>query len=134
MLFLMFFFFFFFKQKTAYEMLRSLVGSEMCIRDSLTGWAAGVLAAQVKRLERSGAPAPALPARPGAARDAVAASPWSSGAMTAVPEETRPVGNDGRVRPRPTAGADHRPARAGRGRPADRRRGRLRGGRPGGEH
>eukprot|EP00658_Telonema_sp_P-2_P043057 TRINITY_DN31012_c0_g2_i2.p1 TRINITY_DN31012_c0_g2~~TRINITY_DN31012_c0_g2_i2.p1 ORF type:complete len:195 (-),score=75.57 TRINITY_DN31012_c0_g2_i2:50-634(-) len=29
----MLFFFFFFKQKTAYEMLRSLVGSEMCIRD-----------------------------------------------------------------------------------------------------
>eukprot|EP00658_Telonema_sp_P-2_P059158 TRINITY_DN4789_c0_g1_i10.p4 TRINITY_DN4789_c0_g1~~TRINITY_DN4789_c0_g1_i10.p4 ORF type:complete len:106 (+),score=32.24 TRINITY_DN4789_c0_g1_i10:268-585(+) len=29
----LFFFFFFFKQKTAYEMLRSLVGSEMCIRD-----------------------------------------------------------------------------------------------------
>ena len=28
------FLFFFFKQKTAYEMLRSLVGSEMCIRDS----------------------------------------------------------------------------------------------------
>eukprot|EP00658_Telonema_sp_P-2_P073317 TRINITY_DN62377_c0_g1_i1.p1 TRINITY_DN62377_c0_g1~~TRINITY_DN62377_c0_g1_i1.p1 ORF type:complete len:152 (-),score=57.21 TRINITY_DN62377_c0_g1_i1:57-512(-) len=28
-------FFFFFKQKTAYEMLRSLVGSEMCIRDSV---------------------------------------------------------------------------------------------------
>eukprot|EP00658_Telonema_sp_P-2_P034269 TRINITY_DN25031_c0_g1_i1.p1 TRINITY_DN25031_c0_g1~~TRINITY_DN25031_c0_g1_i1.p1 ORF type:complete len:327 (+),score=58.95 TRINITY_DN25031_c0_g1_i1:29-1009(+) len=27
--------FFFFKQKTAYEMLRSLVGSEMCIRDSI---------------------------------------------------------------------------------------------------
>ena len=25
---------FFFKQKTAYEMQRSLVGSEMCIRDS----------------------------------------------------------------------------------------------------
>ena len=25
--------FFFFKQKTAYEMLRSLVGSDMCIRD-----------------------------------------------------------------------------------------------------
>src|SRR5678816_2635651 len=32
-IFLLFFFFFFFKQKTAYEMLRSLVGSEMCIRD-----------------------------------------------------------------------------------------------------
>eukprot|EP00658_Telonema_sp_P-2_P045052 TRINITY_DN32964_c0_g1_i1.p1 TRINITY_DN32964_c0_g1~~TRINITY_DN32964_c0_g1_i1.p1 ORF type:complete len:158 (+),score=65.99 TRINITY_DN32964_c0_g1_i1:108-581(+) len=30
---MVFFFFFFFKQKTAYEMLRSLVGSEMCIRD-----------------------------------------------------------------------------------------------------
>ena len=29
--------FFFFKQKTAYEMLRSLVGSEMCIRDSDAG-------------------------------------------------------------------------------------------------
>ena len=29
-----FYIFFFFKQKTAYEMLRSLVGSEMCIRDS----------------------------------------------------------------------------------------------------
>src|SRR5678816_4733604 len=34
------FFFFFFKQKTAYEMLRSLVGSEMCIRDS--GKSAGI--------------------------------------------------------------------------------------------
>ena len=29
-------FVFFFKQKTAYEMLRSLVGSEMCIRDRPT--------------------------------------------------------------------------------------------------
>eukprot|EP00658_Telonema_sp_P-2_P084208 TRINITY_DN9287_c0_g1_i3.p1 TRINITY_DN9287_c0_g1~~TRINITY_DN9287_c0_g1_i3.p1 ORF type:complete len:314 (+),score=86.60 TRINITY_DN9287_c0_g1_i3:64-1005(+) len=34
MLFNFFYIFFFFKQKTAYEMLRSLVGSEMCIRDS----------------------------------------------------------------------------------------------------
>eukprot|EP00658_Telonema_sp_P-2_P077188 TRINITY_DN6923_c0_g3_i4.p1 TRINITY_DN6923_c0_g3~~TRINITY_DN6923_c0_g3_i4.p1 ORF type:complete len:936 (-),score=267.78 TRINITY_DN6923_c0_g3_i4:142-2949(-) len=34
-LYSLYFFFFFFKQKTAYEMLRSLVGSEMCIRDSL---------------------------------------------------------------------------------------------------
>src|SRR5678815_695068 len=34
------FLFFFFKQKTAYEMLRSLVGSEMCIRDrhAESGW------------------------------------------------------------------------------------------------
>eukprot|EP00658_Telonema_sp_P-2_P020032 TRINITY_DN17887_c0_g1_i1.p2 TRINITY_DN17887_c0_g1~~TRINITY_DN17887_c0_g1_i1.p2 ORF type:complete len:100 (+),score=19.37 TRINITY_DN17887_c0_g1_i1:55-354(+) len=31
------FFVFFFKQKTAYEMLRSLVGSEMCIRDRVRG-------------------------------------------------------------------------------------------------
>ena len=31
--FFLLYFFFFFKQKTAYEMLRSLVGSEMCIRD-----------------------------------------------------------------------------------------------------
>ena len=32
-------FFFFFKHKTAYEMLRGLVCSEMCIRDSLaTEW------------------------------------------------------------------------------------------------
>ena len=30
---ILFFYLFFFKQKTAYEMLRSLVGSEMCIRD-----------------------------------------------------------------------------------------------------
>ena len=29
-------FFFFFKQKTAYEILSGLVGSEMCIRDSKT--------------------------------------------------------------------------------------------------
>ena len=33
--------FFFFKQKTAYEMLRSLVGSEMCIRDSREIYLAG---------------------------------------------------------------------------------------------
>ena len=32
-LFCLFFFFFFFKQKTAYEIRLSLVGSEMCIRD-----------------------------------------------------------------------------------------------------
>ena len=29
-------FFFFFKQKTAYEIMPSLVGSEMCIRDRCT--------------------------------------------------------------------------------------------------
>ncbi len=36
---LVFFFFFFFKQKTAYEIRLSLVGSEMCIRDR---WTTGV--------------------------------------------------------------------------------------------
>ena len=41
--------FFFFKQKTAYEMLRSLVGSEMCIRDR----GPGVLAQPVEP-ERTG--------------------------------------------------------------------------------
>src|SRR5678815_3229142 len=35
------FLFFFFKQKTAYEVLRSLVGSEMCIRDSF--WVARMM-------------------------------------------------------------------------------------------
>ena len=33
---MLFFFFFFFKQKTAYEIRLSLVGSEMCIRDRNT--------------------------------------------------------------------------------------------------
>eukprot|EP00658_Telonema_sp_P-2_P013320 TRINITY_DN15046_c0_g1_i1.p1 TRINITY_DN15046_c0_g1~~TRINITY_DN15046_c0_g1_i1.p1 ORF type:complete len:187 (-),score=36.06 TRINITY_DN15046_c0_g1_i1:366-926(-) len=37
------FFFFFFKQKTAYEMLRSLVGSEMCIRDRVSTQSTGGL-------------------------------------------------------------------------------------------
>eukprot|EP00658_Telonema_sp_P-2_P058656 TRINITY_DN47169_c0_g1_i1.p1 TRINITY_DN47169_c0_g1~~TRINITY_DN47169_c0_g1_i1.p1 ORF type:complete len:105 (+),score=24.52 TRINITY_DN47169_c0_g1_i1:17-331(+) len=41
--------FFFFKQKTAYEMLRSLVGSEMCIRDRC-GWV-GVQGAPSRYLE-----------------------------------------------------------------------------------
>src|SRR5660397_287670 len=38
---LFFFFFFFFKQKTAYEIRLSLVGSEMCIRDSSCTWGVG---------------------------------------------------------------------------------------------
>eukprot|EP00831_Metopus_contortus_P028580 TRINITY_DN23704_c0_g1_i2.p1 TRINITY_DN23704_c0_g1~~TRINITY_DN23704_c0_g1_i2.p1 ORF type:complete len:408 (+),score=49.11 TRINITY_DN23704_c0_g1_i2:93-1316(+) len=40
------FFFFFFKQKTAYEMQRGLVGSEMCIRDSINAEYMGGLVAQ----------------------------------------------------------------------------------------
>eukprot|EP00831_Metopus_contortus_P072350 TRINITY_DN66034_c0_g1_i1.p3 TRINITY_DN66034_c0_g1~~TRINITY_DN66034_c0_g1_i1.p3 ORF type:complete len:121 (-),score=49.76 TRINITY_DN66034_c0_g1_i1:126-488(-) len=35
-------FFFFFKQKTAYEMQRGLVGSEMCIRDSINAEYMGI--------------------------------------------------------------------------------------------
>src|SRR5450756_2825165 len=47
-----FFFFFFFKQKTAYEIMPSLVGSEMCIRDSdREGRAPEVEAAAVNRSE-----------------------------------------------------------------------------------
>src|SRR5450759_5704048 len=38
---LFFFFFFFFKQKTAYEIMPSLVGSEMCIRDRTSSWTGG---------------------------------------------------------------------------------------------
>ena len=43
--------FFFFKQKTAYEMLRSLVGSEMCIRDRHNGlgYLLGYLAARLTK-------------------------------------------------------------------------------------
>ena len=33
---MLYLFFFFFKQKTAYEIMPSLVGSEMCIRDRTT--------------------------------------------------------------------------------------------------
>src|SRR5660397_280954 len=40
-LFFFFGFFFFFKQKTAYEIRLSLVGSEMCIRDSVSNIAGG---------------------------------------------------------------------------------------------
>jgi len=40
--------FFFFKQKTAYEIMPSLVGSEMCIRDS---YGAASLIAGEARLE-----------------------------------------------------------------------------------
>ena len=42
--------FFFFKQKTAYEIMPSLVGSEMCIRDSVM-IGAGSLVPQNKQLE-----------------------------------------------------------------------------------
>eukprot|EP00658_Telonema_sp_P-2_P073911 TRINITY_DN63057_c0_g1_i4.p1 TRINITY_DN63057_c0_g1~~TRINITY_DN63057_c0_g1_i4.p1 ORF type:complete len:201 (+),score=92.13 TRINITY_DN63057_c0_g1_i4:96-698(+) len=48
-MFLFFSFFFFFKQKTAYEMLRSLVGSEMCIRDSKKAASASASSSPLKR-------------------------------------------------------------------------------------
>ena len=50
--------FFFFKQKTAYEMLRSLVGSEMCIRDRLRT-VSGAEARPIRGV--AGAPLLALP-------------------------------------------------------------------------
>src|SRR5674536_395118 len=53
------FFFFFFKQKTAYEMLRSLVGSEMCIRDRLF-FEPGIVG-QLERLHQMRLEAPARP-------------------------------------------------------------------------
>src|SRR5674536_350010 len=51
-------FFFFFKQKTAYEMLRSLVGSEMCIRDSTRPVAAS--AGRISSSPASGRCAPSV--------------------------------------------------------------------------
>ncbi len=42
--------FFFFKQKTAYEMSASLVGSEMCIRDR---WTTGVSTTGMRWLEQA---------------------------------------------------------------------------------
>src|SRR5450756_2751116 len=50
-------FFFFFKQKTAYEIMPSLVGSEMCIRDRCVDEKS-----QIQALDRT---APILPLRPG---------------------------------------------------------------------
>eukprot|EP00658_Telonema_sp_P-2_P025849 TRINITY_DN20419_c0_g1_i2.p1 TRINITY_DN20419_c0_g1~~TRINITY_DN20419_c0_g1_i2.p1 ORF type:complete len:296 (-),score=88.00 TRINITY_DN20419_c0_g1_i2:211-1098(-) len=50
-----FFFFFFFKQKTAYEMLRSLVGSEMCIRDRREALALKRQAAERKQAKQDAA-------------------------------------------------------------------------------
>ena len=41
-----------FKQKTAYELLRSLVGSEMCIRDRFYQPLAGVLGLDTQIVER----------------------------------------------------------------------------------
>ena len=48
---LLFFFFFFFKQKTAYEIMPSLVGSEMCIRDSLFPWSTRFLDVFIEKAE-----------------------------------------------------------------------------------
>src|SRR5450756_3187060 len=70
---LFFFFFFFFKQKTAYEIMPSLVGSEMCIRDRCRAVARGVAPvtrdAAARATSRSGprprtARVPGPPARP----------------------------------------------------------------------
>src|SRR5674536_155612 len=64
--------FFFFKQKTAYEMLRSLVGSEMCIRDSARGRRGAPRRPRASSPRRTGhAGLGRGSARPGARRDAV---------------------------------------------------------------
>eukprot|EP00825_Cyclidium_porcatum_P049700 TRINITY_DN8647_c0_g1_i2.p1 TRINITY_DN8647_c0_g1~~TRINITY_DN8647_c0_g1_i2.p1 ORF type:complete len:162 (+),score=15.87 TRINITY_DN8647_c0_g1_i2:62-547(+) len=47
-------FFFFFKQKTAYEIMPSLVGSEMCIRDRYMG--SGINAEYMGQIYHRGAP------------------------------------------------------------------------------
>src|SRR5660397_268540 len=56
------FFFFFFKQKTAYEIRLSLVGSEMCIRDRVR-YAYAKLSRHRARLPIAG-PAPSPPRHP----------------------------------------------------------------------
>eukprot|EP00831_Metopus_contortus_P004962 TRINITY_DN11854_c0_g1_i4.p1 TRINITY_DN11854_c0_g1~~TRINITY_DN11854_c0_g1_i4.p1 ORF type:complete len:121 (+),score=63.43 TRINITY_DN11854_c0_g1_i4:66-428(+) len=47
------FFFFFFKQKTAYEMQRGLVGSEMCIRDRYQRRVHGIIKKTHKKTVRT---------------------------------------------------------------------------------
>ena len=47
-------FFFFFKQKTAYEIMPSLVGSEMCIRDRVNGNIGHIVGDAVGDLKREG--------------------------------------------------------------------------------
>jgi len=47
--FIRLFFFFFFKQKTAYEIRLSLVGSEMCIRDRRNSGRLAVLDGRMRR-------------------------------------------------------------------------------------
>eukprot|EP00831_Metopus_contortus_P048764 TRINITY_DN39918_c0_g1_i1.p2 TRINITY_DN39918_c0_g1~~TRINITY_DN39918_c0_g1_i1.p2 ORF type:complete len:106 (+),score=29.49 TRINITY_DN39918_c0_g1_i1:47-364(+) len=48
--------FFFFKQKTAYEMQRGLVGSEMCIRDSFPSVSVSSVKASINALPWSDVP------------------------------------------------------------------------------
>ena len=58
--------FFFFKQKTAYEMLRSLVGSEMCIRDRFSAAGANgdeISACLVTTIARQADGTPVVPIR-----------------------------------------------------------------------
>eukprot|EP00831_Metopus_contortus_P024094 TRINITY_DN2108_c0_g1_i4.p1 TRINITY_DN2108_c0_g1~~TRINITY_DN2108_c0_g1_i4.p1 ORF type:complete len:221 (+),score=75.97 TRINITY_DN2108_c0_g1_i4:69-665(+) len=58
------FFFFFFKQKTAYEMQRGLVGSEMCIRDRYQRRVHGVSKKSPKKSPEPEASTPGLGALP----------------------------------------------------------------------
>src|SRR5674536_35331 len=86
--------FFFFKQKTAYDMLRSLVGSEMCIRDSAS------TRAQSPRRDGGGAAERFKPKRyvraPGAARP----HPETDGVRRECPEFAAPPRMTGLSAPR----------------------------------
>src|SRR5665648_555818 len=88
--------FFFFKQKTAYEIMPSLVGSEMCIRDSRPGRRFGARRACRRRLLQRRGPAGGGPAN-GARRLRRGAVLVAAGRL-AVPVSRRPPGLRGRRR------------------------------------
>src|SRR5450756_2662738 len=81
------FFFFFFKQKTAYEIMPSLVGSEMCIRDSgRRAFAAGWGTTSAGACRKRGWPAfTARWGRPAEQR----AIPWKTLSLIHISEPTR---------------------------------------------
>eukprot|EP00658_Telonema_sp_P-2_P061331 TRINITY_DN50039_c0_g1_i1.p1 TRINITY_DN50039_c0_g1~~TRINITY_DN50039_c0_g1_i1.p1 ORF type:complete len:131 (-),score=22.50 TRINITY_DN50039_c0_g1_i1:50-442(-) len=85
---LFFFFFFFFKQKTAYEMLRSLVGSEMCIRDSCyLGASCRLWCSEGQGVEPVGIPSPP-PGHPAPVREAGGVA-WPQSMLEEMDKELR---------------------------------------------
>src|SRR5665809_103307 len=112
-LFFIFLFFFFFKQKTAYESRLSLVGSEMCIRDSRNTTNAPITCTAViqtgRACRRGWADVLTPPRYPGARTDEFWPPRWSihptGGAGAWVPwrrEHVSPASSTG------TPGLDHR--------------------------